>query len=261
NIEVWGDKNIVFADSIQLDISKEPCELSKILNDISDSMSGDEIIRLPKLELISDEILINDLNSKILTAIINNQANVGVEEISISGINIIFRFNEYNYELVFKQGRKEIEKLDIGNSLDIVKISNFLKEYQINNLDDVKVRFKREESSRLTKDLKELLDFYTEYEGYNYFLKNGKWFKFNQTFMEYLKKSLVGIEIVPSDALIEKEYLDWKSQKEKDIANDTGTDKLKYREYYFNKKMSEVNGYELLDRQLEVIRSLDPDGK
>lgn len=261
NIEVWGDKNIVFADSIQLDISKEPCELSKILNDISDSMSGDEIIRLPKLELISDEILINDLNSKILTAIINNQANVGVEEISISGINIIFRFNEYNYELVFKQGRKEVEKLDIGNSLDIVKISNFLKENQINNLDDVKVRFKREESSRLTKDLKELLDFYTEYEGYNYFLKNGKWFKFNQTFMDYLKKSLIGIEIVPSDALIEKEYLDWKSQKEKDIANDTGTDKLKYREYYFNKKMSEVNGYELLDRQLEIIRSLDPDGK
>jgi hypothetical protein len=49
NTEVWGDKNIVFADSIQLDISKEPCELSKILNDISDSMSGDEIIRLPKL--------------------------------------------------------------------------------------------------------------------------------------------------------------------------------------------------------------------
>ena len=201
------------------------------------------------------------LNSKILTAIINNQTNVGVEEISISGINIIFRFNEYNYELVFKQERKEVEKLDIGNSLDIVKISNFLKENQINNLDDVKVRFKREESSRLTKDLKELLDFYTEYEGYNYFLKNGKWFKFNQTFMDYLKKSLIGIEIVPSDALIEKEYLDWKSQKEKDIANDTGTDKLKYREYYFNKKMSEVNGYELLDRQLEIIRSLDPDGK
>ena len=163
--------------------------------------------------------------------------------------------------MVFKQGRKEVEKLDIGNSLDIVKISNFLKENQINNLDDVKVRFKREESSRLTKDLKELLDFYTEYEGYNYFLKNGKWFKFNQTFMDYLKKSLIGIEIVPSDALIEKEYLDWKSQKEKDIANDTGTDKLKYREYYFNKKMSEVNGYELLDRQLEIIRSLDPDGK
>jgi hypothetical protein len=26
-------------------------------------------------------------------------------------------------------------------------------------------------------------------------------------------------------------------------------------------KMSEVNGYELLDRQLEIIRSLDPDGK
>lgn len=261
NIDIWGDKNIIFADSIQLDISKEPSDLSKILNDISDSMSGDEIIRLPKLEIISDEILIDDLNSKIVGSIINNQANVGVEEISISGVNIIFRFNEYSYELLFKKGRREVAKLDIGNSLDIVEISNFFKENKINNIDDVKVRFKREEISTLTKSLKELLDFYIEYEEYNYFLKNGKWFKFNQTFMDYLKKSLEGIEIVYSDDLIEKEYLDWRSQKEKEIADGNSHDKLKYREYYFNKKMSEVNGYELLDRQLELIRSLDPNGE
>jgi len=261
NTDVWGDKNIVFADSIQLDISKEPCELSKILNDISDIMSDDEIIRLPKLELISDEILIDKLNSKILSAIINNQAHVGVEEISISGVNIIFRFNEYNYELIFKKGRKEVAKIDIENNLDMLKISKFLKENKINNLDDVKVKFKREESSRLTKDLKELLDYYTEYEGYNYFLKNGKWFKFNQTFMDYLKKSLIGIQIVHNYDLVEKEYLDWKLQKEKEIADGSSLDMLKYREYYFNEKMSHDNGYELLDRQLEMIRSLDPTGK
>jgi len=261
NTDVWGEKNIVFADSIQLDINKEPCELSKILNDISDSMSGDEIIRLPKLELVSDEILIDDLNASILSSIINKQADVGVEEISISGINIIFRFNEYNYELIFKQGRKEVEKLDVGNSLDIVKISNFLIQYNIQNIDEVKVKFKREESSRLTKDLKELLDFYTEHDGYKYFLRNGKWFKFNQTFMEYLKKSLVAIEIIDGDALIEQEYLDWKSQKEIEIANNSSLNKLTYREYYFNEKMSRDNGYKLLDRQLEVIRSLDPEGK
>lgn len=261
NTDVWGDKNIVFADSIQLDVSKEPSELPKILNDISDSMKDDEIIRLPKLDLVSDEILINDLNSLLLNSIVNSEANVCIEEISISGINIIFRFNECNYELIFKQGRKEIAKLDIGNSLNIVEISSFVKENNISNLDEIKVKFKREESSQLTKDLKELLDFYIEYEEYNYFLKNGKWFKFNQNFMEYLKKSLVGIELVNADDLIEQEYLDWKSQKDNEIANGTSLDKLTYREYYFNKKMSDDNGYELLDRQLEMIRALDPDGK
>lgn len=261
NTDVWGDKNIIFADSIQLDISKEPSELPKILNDISDSMRDDEIIRLPKLEIVSDNILVDHLNASILNAIINNQTNVGVEEISISGINILFRFNEYNFELLFKQGRKEVAKLDVGNSLDIVKISNFLRENSIANVDEVKVKFKREESSTLTKDLKELIDFYTEYDGYNYFLKSGKWFKFNQTFMEYLKQSLEAIEIIEGDELIEQEYLDWKSQKENDIANNTSLNNLKYREYYFNEKMSRDNGYELLDRQLEIIRSLDPDGK
>ena len=208
NTDVWGNKNIVFADSIQLDVSKEPSELPKILNDISDSMKDDEIIRLPKLDLVSDEVLINELNSLLLDSIVKSEANVCIEEISISGINIIFRFNECNYELIFKQGRKEVAKLDIGNSLNIEGVSSFVKENNISNLDEIKVKFKREESSQLTKDLKELLDFYTEYEEYNYFLKNGKWFKFNQNFMEYLKKSLVGIEFVNAHDLIEHEYLD-----------------------------------------------------
>lgn len=261
NTEIWGDKNIIFADSIQLDISKEPYELPKILNDISDSMNDKEIIRLPKLEIVSDDISINYLNESILNSIINNKAKVGVEEISISGINIIFRFNECNYELVFKRGKKDVVKLDIGNSLDIYKIANFIRENNINNIDEVKVKFKREESNILTKDLKELLDFYTEYEGFNYFLKNGKWFKFNDTFMEYLKRSLQSIETVTGEELIEKEYLDWKIRKEYEISNNISLNKLKYREYYFNKKMSEDNGYELLDRQLEQIRSLDPNGK
>lgn len=261
NTDVWGNKNIVFADSIQLDVSKEPSELPKILNDISDSMKDDEIIRLPKLDLVSDEILINELNSLLLDSIVKSEANVCIEEISISGINIIFRFNECNYELIFKQGRKEVAKLDIGNSLNIEGVSSFVKENNISNLDEIKVKFKREESSQLTKDLKELLDFYKEYEGYNYFLKNGKWFKFNQNFMEYLKKSLVGIELVEADDLIEQEYLDWKSQKDNEIANGISLDKLTYREYFFNKKMSDDNGYVLLDRQLEMIRSLDPDGR
>ena len=261
NKEIWGDKNIIFADSIQLDISKEPTELSQILNFISDTMGDEEIIKLPKLEEVSDSMVVDQLNASILTSITNSQANVNVEEISISGINLIFRFNEYNYELLFKKGRQVVAKLDIGNSLDIITISNFFSANNITNIDEVKVRFNREEASTLTKDLKELLDFYKEHEGYNYFLKNGKWFKFNQTFMEYLKNSLVEIELVPSDELIEQEYLDWKALKEIQITDNTASNKLTYREYYFNEKMSIDHGYQLLDRQLESIRALDPNGK
>lgn len=260
NTKVWGDKNIIFADSIQLDIAKEPYELPSIFNDISDSMKDEEIIKLPKLEVVSDEILIHDLNSSLLNSINNNQFNVSIEEISVSGINILFRFHEYNYELIFKKKRKEIAKCDIGNSLDILQISKFIKENNINNLDDVKVKFNKEEGSPHTKGLKEFIDFYTDFEGSKYFLKNGKWFNFNQTFMEYLKKSLIGIELLKADNLIEQEYLDWKLQKEIEIANNTSSNKVTYREYYFNKKMSNDNGYVLLDRQLEMIRALDPNG-
>ncbi|HBQ8078183.1 TPA: TIGR04141 family sporadically distributed protein, partial [Klebsiella pneumoniae] len=41
----------------------------------------------------------------------------------------------------------------------------------------------------------------------------------------------------------------------------TSKDKLEYREYYFNEKMSVEKGYILLDRQLKKIPSLRDDGK
>lgn len=74
-------------------------------------MKDDEIIRLPKLDLVSDEMLINELNSLLLNSIVNSEGNVCIEEISISGINIIFRFNECNYELIFKKVEKKLQNL------------------------------------------------------------------------------------------------------------------------------------------------------
>ena len=148
------------------------------------------------------------------------------------------------------------------NLLDISIISDFIKEQKIKNIDDLYIKFKIEESGRFIKPLKELLDFYIDYEKSNYFLKSGKWFKFNETFTEYLKKSLKQIEICLAQDLIEDDYLQWKALKEKKIRDGEEVDnKITYREYYFNLDMSNKYEYELLDRQLEAIQSLDIKGK
>lgn len=259
--EVWGDKNIIFADSIQLNVNKSPSELAQILNDISDTLVIEEVIKLPKLELVTDMELIAKLDSKIIQSLIKN-ASINIEEMSVSGVNISFRFNEHSYELIYKKGRKQLAKLDLGNTFDTSMISDFIKEQKINNIDDLYVKFKIEESGRFTQPLKELLDFHTDDEKYNYFLKSGKWFRFNETFTEYLKKSLEQVEICFEQDLIEADYLRWKAVKESKIENGEDVDnKITYREYYFNLELSNNHGYELLDRQLEAIQSLNVKGK
>lgn len=259
--EVWGDKNIIFADSIQLNVNKNPGELAQILNDISDTLVTEEVIKLPKLELVTEVELIEKLNSKILYSLTKN-VSVTIEEMSVSGINISFRFNEHSYELIYKKERKQLAKLDLGNIFDISIISEFIKEQKIDNIDDLYVKFKIEESGCFTKNLKELLDFHTDDEKSNYFLKNGKWFKFNETFTDYLKKSLEQLEVYFEQDLIEENYLSWRAAKESKIKNGEDVDdKITYREYYFNLELSNNNGYKLLDRQLKEIQSLNVKGK
>lgn len=261
NYEIWGDKNIIFADSVQLNVNKSPSELAQILNEISDTLTTQEVIKLPKLEPVTDLNLEVELDSKILDSLQEN-VSIGIEEINVSGINITFRFNEYNYELIYRNGRKQRAKLELGNSFDMSMISSFIKDHDIKNLDDLYVKFKIEESGRFTQPLKEILDFYTSVGDAQYFLKCGKWFKFNETFTAYLKKSLEQIPLIFTHDLIEADYLAWKGNKERQIENDESlVNKLKYREYYFNENLSINYGYKLLDRQLKEIQSLNDKGK
>lgn len=202
-----------------------------------------------------------ELDSKIMDSL-QEDVSVGIEEIHVSGINISFRFNEYNYELIYRKERKQLAKIELGNSFDTSKISSFIKDHEIQNIDDLHVKFKIEESGRFTQPLKEILDFYTSFDEAQYFLKCGKWFKFNETFTAYLKKSLEKIPLISGQTLIEEDYSAWKISKESQIKNDENvTNKLTYREYYFNENLSINHGYTLLDRQLKAIQSLDTKGK
>ncbi|MGE6163527.1 DUF6119 family protein, partial [Aeromonas salmonicida] len=134
-----------------------------------------------------------------------------------------------------------------------------IKENQdIDNVNNLKVQFKREDSGVFSKSIKEVIDFYVEHDGYNYFLKHGEWYKFNQTFMDYLKKSLESISITQMIPLDESEYIAWRDEKEQRIGQgELVDDKITYREYFFNKKLSQEHGYELMDRQLTEIERIN----
>jgi uncharacterized protein (TIGR04141 family) len=75
--ELWGGKNIIFADSIQLDIEKGPEDLAEVFNRISSAMNDDEHIRLPKRELVTDEDEVRNLDDILFNSIKQNNVFLG----------------------------------------------------------------------------------------------------------------------------------------------------------------------------------------
>ena len=257
--ELWGERNIIFADSIQMDMDRNPLDLAEIFDRIEAGLRGEEVIRLPKLEAVADELR-DELDKLLFISLKNRQGNVQVEEFHVYGVAICFSFHDYDYRLSAKKpGEAGIYRKNIGNSLTVDQISDFLIEHNdIDDINSVSVQFKSGDHGVFTQELKEILDLPIAYDGYHYFLRSGDWYKFNQTFMDYLKHSLDMIDTVLKEPLDEADYIRWRDEKQRKIdAEEPVDDKLTYRESYFNKKQCADQGYVLLDRQLTQLQSME----
>ncbi|WP_085663941.1 DUF6119 family protein [Pseudomonas sp. B5(2017)] len=254
NKEIWGDRNIIFADSIQMDMDKQPLELSAIFQQIDESFRGEKIIHLPKLESVDTEVA-SELDNLLLNHLKNEGGEVLIEEFQVHGIAICFSFHDYDYEIKAKVDKGN-HRQALGNTIDIQTISKFLVAHpDIIDINNISVQFKSEDSGRFTRPLKEILDCPIEYEDQHYFLKSGEWFVFNQTFMTYLKRSLSNIEVKLEEPLVESAFIAWQTEKRKNAKPED--DKIDYREAYFNQKICNDRDYELLDRVLTDIKSLE----
>lgn len=252
--EIWGERNIIFADSIQMDMDKQPLELSAIFQLIDESFCGEKIIHLPKLESVGAEAT-SELDKLLLEHLKNANGEVLIEEFQVHGIAICFSFHDYDYEIKAKGENSNYRKA-LGNSIDVQSISDFLGEHpDVTDINNVTVQFKNEDTGRFTRSLKEILDCPIEYEEQQYFLKSGEWFLFNQTFMEYLRRSLGSIEIKLEEPLVESAFIAWQKKKRENAKPDD--DKVDYREAYFNQKICVERGCQLLDRVLTDIKSLE----
>lgn len=263
DVELWGGRSIVFADSIQMDMDRTPMELAEIFDRIDTTMASAEIIHLPKLEAVAGD-LCTELDKLLFNSIKTKQGYVAVEEFYVYGVSICFSFHNYDYRLSAKKKKdRGLALKNLGNTLTIEDISGFLEEHEdIDDINDLRIQFQCDGYSPFTQSLKELLDLPIDYDGYHYFLNHGEWYKFNQTFMEYLKGSLEGLETLIQEPLDEADYVRWRDDKQRQIdAEEPVEDKLTYREIYFNKKQCSDNGYTLLDRQLIQIQSMAGDKK
>ncbi|WP_168190823.1 DUF6119 family protein [Aquitalea aquatilis] len=258
----WGKKNIILADSIQIDSERRIEDIAELFDKIESALAGEELIQLPKLEEVKDASIIKSLDEELLELIKNDNAEIVLEEFTSYGTHINFRSEIYDCTIFTRVGNGPMEnRHDLGGSIAIDQISEYLtKNSAIDDINTVKIKFRSEFD--FTKDLKELIDCRLKD---HYLLKNGDWYYFNQRFIDYLKYSIESIEHEQMDDLDEEKYLEWKEEKEKIIVeaeaeaaagNDVEFDMLTYREFYFNEMQSLTNGYVLLDRITVKVESI-----
>jgi uncharacterized protein (TIGR04141 family) len=260
NIDEWGERNIIFSDSVQISANIPPEQIDSLLEKIEQNMMKGEVISLPKLEPVKDIDLKNELDKNLLNAIREGKSSFSLSEFEVLGGHIILTSDEFNYSIYTKSSREPEENLqELGQTLEKDSIVKYLikldKEIPIS---DIKIKFHHESMARRSKCLKEAIDFSFTFNNQQYLLRHGAWFVFNSTFMQYLERSINKIPLSARDNIIESDYLSWKKEKEEEIQRspDSVENKITYREYYFNKKLCKLHNYELLDRKTEQVKSI-----
>lgn len=259
--ELWGEKNIIFGDSIQIDSKDGPIDIVPIFEEIEMQLSKEPLIELPKMEQVLDAELIKTFDCKLLEQVTTSNSDVKIEEFTLYGIYFSFNDLNYDYSIYYKdkQTNRIKNKKPLGNEITLTDIKKYINSCEDRiKIDDIKLQFSLDGKGKYAKALKELLDCHYDYQGSSYFLRAGEWYLFNHKFMEYLKKSLDSIDCEITDELFsQSDYIEWKERKKADIAQEKEVDnKITYPEWYFNTKKASESGYELMDRNNALISSL-----
>ena len=194
--KMWG--NVVsFGASVLFQIDLKPTKLNVLLDAIEKKISEPSLFTLPKVDEVKDEKLIQNLDEKLVEAILSHSIETLTDEVSVYGVDFVFSDN--NQYAFYMKGNKPREKeLNYGD-LNIHRLIEFIKENKIDlkrDINNIKVRITNEQSRPRSEPLKNTLDFVDD-EGHC--LMNGRWYRFNQSYITYLQNEVDKINIAIHD--------------------------------------------------------------
>lgn len=232
NSSKWGE-TASFGSSVQFNLSKNPSDLTDFIRQIEEELKQPPRLEFPKTYIVKDVKIINELDNRLANAIIKSCDNTGinVEEFSVLGIDFVFS-DKSEYSLYFKRKfneKKGLEELSLAELVKFVKEKNIDLSQKIN---EVYVYTHNEFGRNYSQQLKFYLDFIDEQE--RYCLIDGKWHKFNQSYLKYLK-----IEVDSIKFIYEQEF---------DISSSITED-------FFNRARHQNDGYINCDKVLENLNA------
>lgn len=207
----WG-KTASFGHSAQFSIEIKPEELPDFIKKIEKTLKQDPRIKLPKVVLVQDKETQNKLDNLLGKVLAGSSQSSTIREsdITLSGVEFIFS-DQYEYSFYVRGDREShTEK----GELSINRLRQFISEKNINleiQLNDVKVKVHNEFGRDFSVSLKETLDFVEEKE--RYCLIDGKWYQFNQSYLDFLKEEVDSIDFKIQEEVADKTEQEFNQRK------------------------------------------------
>jgi uncharacterized protein (TIGR04141 family) len=203
----WG-KTASFGHSAQFTIEINPEGLPNFIKKIEETLNQNSRIKLPKVIFVSDKETQSKLDSLLANVLTDSSQSFTVQEsdITLSGVDFIFS-DQYEYSFYMRGDRNS--HTDKGE-LTLDRLRQFISEKNINlekQLNEIKVKVHNEFSRDFSVSLKETLDFVEEKE--RYCLIDGKWYQFNQSYLDFLKEEVDSIAFETQEDVSDKTERDF----------------------------------------------------
>lgn len=253
------EPNIELGHSIKFNLKSDNLDniietilfVENMLNNQSD------IYKIPVFSKITDKDTLERLNATLIKCATEDELNISFSEFDIIGTTEIFNHTDYKFTL--KRGKNETD-------LELVTFQDFKSFAEENDLDlatafeKIKIISHYASNPVKTDKLINLIDYVDDEE--RCVLSKGKWYHFNDDYLEYLKDSLSEISVsynpvfdfnkLLHDSFIDEQYPIFKNEEDYCALSEVkAKEKLKkkfYAERAFNLIRENDNGFKNYDR-------------
>ena len=212
NTEVWG-KSVTFGQSIKLSIPHIPEELFLILDEIENAIAQEPKFTLPRAKIVKDEAEIRRLDSILCQSLQDNSVSVDIDEFTVNSVFFTFtdEYDGFAMQIKTTVGKNVINEKDSKeDSISKELVGDFLNKLNVTkgisvseHIDNVKVGLWKDGRRKFTQPIKELIEYVTED---SYCLMGGKWMKFSQDYMAYLKDMVDSVQLNRDAPIVLKKY-------------------------------------------------------
>ena len=257
------DEGIESGTSLKVRMNEDSFEnVVKLIDYVEEVLKRRRMTKIPYFRLVKKQEDIDHLESKLKMDFTKEESTIALSEFDVIGVDEVFNRAD-SYTVLCGKASKNVTDLTWN------KLKQFYAENGIDSTDvmfSTKIRFLVNGNCNVTKSLSSLIDYLNEDE--RALLVCGKWYRFNDDFMECLHNSLSELPVMyDSKYDLSAQVLEgfWKRMCEKHKADDQyakmqekdyvqAIKRRYYHEYAFN-TMREEEGYELCDRKLATLKS------
>lgn len=175
-------------------------KLCKLIHNVDELITRGAVVNpFPRLKIVRDDLNVSILDELLLDVLVNPEEN-NISTVDLSRLiefqNYIFLLDEMNEVKLFTNANKRETETTLSDDETYIEfIMKFLLDYEITDINTVRIEITDGEGYPQVLNLKDILHAEVNDNGKHYLLQNGKWGTFNQEFFDILNNYLDEINL------------------------------------------------------------------